>query len=144
MFGSLIKGLRIGMDLLLLLQKEEHILLSISKFLKLPLLSGSDGLNEFLTQLEAAVDSDFPKYQVNFWEELEPSCFSKCFCLNPVERYCITDTLHNLFPLTEPGFLFTFVHIILIFIISLDGNYSFTVSYGSRRNGKLIPITSYF
>lgn len=100
MFGSLVKGLRIGIDLLLLLQKEEHSLLTISKFLKLPLLSGSDGLNEFLTQLEAAVDSDFPKYQVNFWEELEPSCFSKYFCLNPVERYCITDTLCNLFPIT--------------------------------------------
>ncbi|GMY35996.1 DNA mismatch repair protein MSH7 isoform X2 [Fagus crenata] len=62
-FGSLVKGLRIGLDLLLLLQNEGHIISSLSKVFKLQMLSGSNGLNQFLTQFEAAVDSDFPKYQ---------------------------------------------------------------------------------
>ncbi|XP_052182487.1 DNA mismatch repair protein MSH7 [Diospyros lotus] len=62
-FGSLIKGLRVGMDLLILLQNERQIMLSFSKVLKLPALSGNDGLDKFLTQFEAAVESDFPNYQ---------------------------------------------------------------------------------
>ncbi len=65
-FGSLVKGLRIGLDLLLLLQNEGHIISSLSKVFNLQMLSGSNGLNQFLTQFEAAVDSDFPKYQVVF------------------------------------------------------------------------------
>ncbi|KAL5838399.1 hypothetical protein ACOSQ3_015568 [Xanthoceras sorbifolium] len=62
-FGSLVKGLRIGIDLLMLLQKEGHIALLLSKIFKLPLLNGSEGLDKFLTQFEAAVDSDLPNYQ---------------------------------------------------------------------------------
>ncbi|KAL3535766.1 hypothetical protein ACH5RR_004227 [Cinchona calisaya] len=62
-FGSLIKGLRIGMDLLLLLQKEGHMTSSLLKVLCLPLLIGNDGLDKFLAQFEAAIDSDFPNYQ---------------------------------------------------------------------------------
>ncbi|XP_050271725.1 DNA mismatch repair protein MSH7 [Quercus robur] len=62
-FGSLVKGLRIGLDLLMLLQNEGHIISSLSKVFKLPMLSGSNGLDQFLAQFEAAVDSDFPKYQ---------------------------------------------------------------------------------
>lgn len=65
-FGSLVKGLRIGLELLMLLQNEEHIISSLSKVFKLPMLSGSNGLDQFLAQFEAAVDSDFPKYQVMF------------------------------------------------------------------------------
>lgn len=65
-FGSLVKGLRIGLDLLMLLQNEGHIISSLSKVFKLPMLSGSNGLDQFLAQFEAAVDSDFPKYQVLF------------------------------------------------------------------------------
>lgn len=65
-FGSLVKGLRIGLDLLMLLQNEGHIISSLSKVFKLPMLSGSNGLDQFLAQFEAAVDSDFPKYQVMF------------------------------------------------------------------------------
>lgn len=58
------KGLRVGFDLLLLLEKERHVFALLSKIFKLPLLSGSDGLAQFLTQFEAAIDSDFPNYQV--------------------------------------------------------------------------------
>ncbi|KAK3210754.1 hypothetical protein Dsin_015460 [Dipteronia sinensis] len=61
-FGSLVKGIRIGIDLLMLLQKEGHIAL-LSKIFKIPMLNGSDGLDKFLTQFEAAVASDFPNYQ---------------------------------------------------------------------------------
>ncbi|KAJ8442394.1 hypothetical protein Cgig2_018650 [Carnegiea gigantea] len=62
-FGSLVKGLRVGMDLLILLQNEEHVNSLLSKILNLPVLSRDNGLNEFLKQFEAAIDSDFPKYQ---------------------------------------------------------------------------------
>ncbi|XAR53316.1 hypothetical protein NMG60_11021836 [Bertholletia excelsa] len=62
-FGSLVKGMRIAMDLLILLQNEGQVLLSLSKLLKLPVLCGSDGLDKFLCQFEAAVESDFPNYQ---------------------------------------------------------------------------------
>ncbi|KAF8393339.1 hypothetical protein HHK36_021581 [Tetracentron sinense] len=62
-FGTLVKGLRSGMDLLMILQKEENGILSLSIVVDLPMLSGSNGLDELLTQFEAAVDSDFPKYQ---------------------------------------------------------------------------------
>ncbi|XP_022749790.1 DNA mismatch repair protein MSH7-like isoform X2 [Durio zibethinus] len=62
-FGTLVKGLRTGMDLLKLLQKDADMLSPLSKVFKLPMLSGTDGLDEFLTQFEAAIDSDFPNYQ---------------------------------------------------------------------------------
>ncbi|XP_065851498.1 DNA mismatch repair protein MSH7 [Euphorbia lathyris] len=62
-FGSLVKGLRIGIDLLLLLQKEGQIMSLLSKNFKLPELNGSVGLDKFLTQFEAAIDSEFPNYQ---------------------------------------------------------------------------------
>ncbi|XVF88507.1 hypothetical protein PTKIN_Ptkin19aG0056500 [Pterospermum kingtungense] len=62
-FGTLVKGLRIGMDLLSLLQKDADMLHLLSKVFKFPMLSGTDGLDEFLTQFEAAIDSDFPDYQ---------------------------------------------------------------------------------
>ncbi|KAL2479725.1 DNA mismatch repair protein MSH7 [Abeliophyllum distichum] len=62
-FGQLVKGLRIGMELLMLLQKEGIMASSLSKVVYLPILSGSDGLDKFLSQFEAAVDSDFPDYQ---------------------------------------------------------------------------------
>ncbi|PON73319.1 DNA mismatch repair [Parasponia andersonii] len=62
-FGMLVKGLRVGFDLLLLLEKERHAFALLSKNFKLPLLRGSDGLDQFLTQFEAAIDSDFPNYQ---------------------------------------------------------------------------------
>lgn len=52
------------MDLLMLLQKEGHIALSLSKVFKLPVIDGSHDLNTFLAQFEAAIDSDFPNYQV--------------------------------------------------------------------------------
>ncbi|CAM8914652.1 unnamed protein product [Rhodiola kirilowii] len=62
-FGSLVKGLRIGMDLLVLLQQEGHLNFQFFKFLNVALLSGNDGLDKYLAQFEAAVDSDFPNYQ---------------------------------------------------------------------------------
>lgn len=52
------------MDLLMLLQKEEQLSSSLSKVFRLPVLHGNDGLHKFLTQFEAAIDSDFPNYQV--------------------------------------------------------------------------------
>ena len=64
MFGTLVKGLRFGLDLLTLLQKEGHIRRPLLKLFKIPSLSGSDGLDLYLKQFEAAVDSDFPNYQV--------------------------------------------------------------------------------
>ncbi|KAI5320446.1 hypothetical protein L3X38_040154 [Prunus dulcis] len=62
-FGTLVKGLRFGMDLLKLLQNEGHIIEPLSKVFTVPILSGSDGLDQYLSQFEAAVDSDFPNYQ---------------------------------------------------------------------------------
>ncbi|GAB4839197.1 DNA mismatch repair protein msh7 [Ancistrocladus abbreviatus] len=62
-FGTLVKGLRVAVDLLLTFQKEENLTSCLSKILDLPLHGGDDGLDKFLTQFEAAVDSDFPKYQ---------------------------------------------------------------------------------
>ncbi|KAH9604844.1 hypothetical protein KSS87_008848 [Heliosperma pusillum] len=61
-FGSLVKGLRLGLDLLVALQNE-HVMSLLLKILDLPELNGHDGLIEFLTQFEAAIDSDFPNYQ---------------------------------------------------------------------------------
>ncbi|XP_058111124.1 DNA mismatch repair protein MSH7 [Magnolia sinica] len=59
-FGTLVKGLRIGMELLVILQKEDYGISSLSKVLNLPLLSE---LDDVLTQFETAVDDSFPQYQ---------------------------------------------------------------------------------
>ncbi|XP_076949725.1 DNA mismatch repair protein MSH7-like [Bidens hawaiensis] len=64
-FGSLVKGLRVGMDLLMLLQKEDNVFSLFLKVFTLPMLSGTDGLDKFLTKFEAAVDGDFPNYQAH-------------------------------------------------------------------------------
>ncbi|XP_055825001.1 DNA mismatch repair protein MSH7 isoform X2 [Solanum dulcamara] len=61
-FGLLVKGLRIGLDLLRLLQKE-YLTSSLAKVVSLPVLDGDNGLDKFLTQFEAAIDSDFPNFQ---------------------------------------------------------------------------------
>lgn len=63
-FGTLIRGLRIGMQMLLLLQEHEIMTSSLSKVISLPILGGSEGIDKFLAQFEAAIDSDFPNYQV--------------------------------------------------------------------------------
>nr|GMC58803.1 DNA mismatch repair protein MSH7 isoform X2 [Ipomoea batatas] len=44
-------------------RKEEQLSSSLSKVFRLPVLHGNDGLHKFLTQFEAAIDSDFPNYQ---------------------------------------------------------------------------------
>ncbi|XP_050218036.1 DNA mismatch repair protein MSH7 isoform X2 [Mercurialis annua] len=62
-FGSLVKGLRTGMDLLLLLQKNDQLFSLLSNIFKLPELHGSAGLEKFLSQVVAAVDSEFPNFQ---------------------------------------------------------------------------------
>ncbi|KAL8507194.1 hypothetical protein ACS0TY_017922 [Phlomoides rotata] len=62
-FGSLVKGLRIGLHMLKFLQDDEVITVSLSKVVFLPVLSGSEGLDKSLSQFEAAIDSDFPNYQ---------------------------------------------------------------------------------
>ncbi|KAK4370225.1 hypothetical protein RND71_009700 [Anisodus tanguticus] len=63
-FGLLVKGLRIGLDLLRLLQKE-CLTSSLAKVVFLPVLDGDNRLDKFLTQFEAAIDSDFPNFQPN-------------------------------------------------------------------------------
>ncbi|XP_047949735.1 DNA mismatch repair protein MSH7 isoform X2 [Salvia hispanica] len=62
-FGSLVRGLRIGMEMLMLLQNDEIMTASLSKVITVPVLSGSGGLDEYLSQFEAAIDSEFPNYQ---------------------------------------------------------------------------------
>ncbi|KAL1563396.1 Mismatch repair protein msh3 [Salvia divinorum] len=62
-FGSLVRGLRIGMEMLMLLQNDEAMTASLSKVITVPVLSGSGGLDEYLSQFEAAIDSEFPNYQ---------------------------------------------------------------------------------
>lgn len=66
-FGSLVKGLRVGLDLLKLLHTGRHAVSSFKKFVKLPELGGDNGLENFLSQIEAAIDSDFPDYQVLYY-----------------------------------------------------------------------------
>ncbi|XP_010513514.1 PREDICTED: DNA mismatch repair protein MSH7-like [Camelina sativa] len=62
-FGQIVKGLRSGIDLLLALQKESNMMILLCKLCKLPVLVGKSGLELFLSQFEAAIDSDFPNYQ---------------------------------------------------------------------------------
>ncbi|XP_071726754.1 DNA mismatch repair protein MSH7 [Rutidosis leptorrhynchoides] len=62
-FVSLVKGLRVGLDLLMLLQREDGVISLLLKIFTLPTLSGDDGLDKFLTQFEASIDSDFPNTQ---------------------------------------------------------------------------------
>ncbi|CAH8326703.1 unnamed protein product [Eruca vesicaria subsp. sativa] len=62
-FGQLVKGFRSGIDLLLAVQKESIMRRLLCKFCKLPILEGKSGLELFLSQFEAAIDSDFPDYQ---------------------------------------------------------------------------------
>ncbi|XP_030472662.2 DNA mismatch repair protein MSH7 [Syzygium oleosum] len=63
LFGSLVKGMRTAVNLLMVLQEERNISSSLSKVFNIPLLGGNNGLDKYLTQFEAAIDSDFPKYQ---------------------------------------------------------------------------------
>ncbi|XP_030516396.2 DNA mismatch repair protein MSH7 isoform X2 [Rhodamnia argentea] len=62
-FGSLVKGMRTAVNLLMLLQEERNISSSLSKVFGIPVLGSNNGLDKYLTQFEAAIDSDFPKYQ---------------------------------------------------------------------------------
>ncbi|KAK4479162.1 hypothetical protein RD792_014673 [Penstemon davidsonii] len=62
-FGSLVRGMQIGMEILIFLQEYEVMITSLSKVVSIPKLSGSEGLVKFLVQFEAAIDSDFPNYQ---------------------------------------------------------------------------------
>ncbi|KAL4563948.1 hypothetical protein LXL04_027997 [Taraxacum kok-saghyz] len=64
-FGSLVKGLRVGLDLLKALQKQDKLFSLLLKIFSLPILIGNDGIDTFLAQFEAAVDSDFPNYQAH-------------------------------------------------------------------------------
>ncbi|KAH6803228.1 MUTS-like protein 7 [Perilla frutescens var. frutescens] len=70
-FGSLVRGLRIGMEMLMRLEKDEVITASLSKVVSLPVLSASKGLDKYLSQFEAAIDSEFPNYQDHNVTELE-------------------------------------------------------------------------
>lgn len=89
-FGTLVKGLRVGMDLLLLLQTEEHLSTPLLKVFKLPLFSGSDGLDKFLTQFEAAIDSDFPNYKVICFAHILSNMFILGFLFASLKN---TDTI---------------------------------------------------
>lgn len=59
-FGMLIKGLRVGIDLLSILQREDHGISALSKSVDIPTLSS---LGELIHQFEEAIDNDFPRYQ---------------------------------------------------------------------------------
>ncbi|KAJ0959752.1 hypothetical protein J5N97_000574 [Dioscorea zingiberensis] len=59
-FGSLLQGLRVAIDLLLILQREDHRISALSKFASLATLSELDKL---LKQFEAAMEDDFPNYE---------------------------------------------------------------------------------
>ncbi|EPS64990.1 hypothetical protein M569_09788, partial [Genlisea aurea] len=61
-FGSLVKGMRVGINMLLFLQTH-RVMASLSKFFTFPSLTGNGGLDNSLAQFEAAVDSDFSNYQ---------------------------------------------------------------------------------
>lgn len=70
-FESLVRGLRIGMDMLMLLQDDKVMTASLSKVVSVPLLSSGDGLDKYLSQFEAAIDSEFPNYQDHNVTDLE-------------------------------------------------------------------------
>lgn len=72
------KGFRSGIDLLLALQKESNMMSLLCKLCKLPILVGKSGLELFLSQFEAAIDSDFPNYQVHIY--LANSYLATKFC----------------------------------------------------------------
>ncbi|XXG56105.1 hypothetical protein AAC387_Pa03g3608 [Persea americana] len=96
-FGSLIKGLRIGLDLLTIFQKEDHGILSLSTVLNLPLPYGNNGLDVLLTQLEAAVDNDFPHYQDHDVKDSDAETLSiliKLFAEKVVQWSRIIDALN--------------------------------------------------
>ncbi|KAG8053162.1 hypothetical protein GUJ93_ZPchr0001g29498 [Zizania palustris] len=59
-FGMLVKGLRVGIDLLDVLQREDHGISALSKAVAIPTLSS---LQELIHQFEVAIDNDFPRYQ---------------------------------------------------------------------------------
>ncbi|KAK1396879.1 DNA mismatch repair protein MSH7 [Heracleum sosnowskyi] len=82
-FGSLVKGLRVGLDLLKLLHTGRHAISSLNTFVKLPELGGDDGIDKFLSQIEAAIDSDFPDYQDHNPNDSNPEILSilmELFC----------------------------------------------------------------
>lgn len=76
------KGFRSGIDLLLALQKESNMMSLLCKLCKLPILVGKNGLELFLSQFEAAIDSDFPNYQVPIY--LANSYFATKFLSLPI------------------------------------------------------------
>uniref|UniRef100_A0ACD5VFK2 Uncharacterized protein n=1 Tax=Avena sativa TaxID=4498 RepID=A0ACD5VFK2_AVESA len=59
-FGTLIKGLRVGIDLLSVLRREDHGISALSKSVDIPTLSS---LGELVHQFEEAINNDFPRYQ---------------------------------------------------------------------------------
>ncbi|KAJ3694148.1 hypothetical protein LUZ60_009628 [Juncus effusus] len=60
-FGTLVKGLRNGINLLNVLQRENHGILSLTKLVNsIPTLSE---LDKFVHKLEETLDTNFPKYQ---------------------------------------------------------------------------------
>lgn len=60
-FGMLIKGLRVGIDLLSALRRGDHGIPALSKSVDIPTLSS---LDELVHQFEEAIANDFPRYQV--------------------------------------------------------------------------------
>ncbi|GER26266.1 DNA mismatch repair protein MutS [Striga asiatica] len=75
-FGSLVRGLRNGIQMLMELQKHEIITSLLSKVISLPMLSGNEGLDISLRQFEAAVDSEFPGHQDHNLTDSEAETFS--------------------------------------------------------------------
>ncbi|CAA0806439.1 DNA mismatch repair protein MSH7 [Striga hermonthica] len=75
-FGSLVRGLRYGIQMLVELQKHEIMTSLLSKVISLPMLSGNEGLDISLRQFEAAVDSEFPDHQDHNLTDSEAETFS--------------------------------------------------------------------
>ncbi|XP_011078349.1 DNA mismatch repair protein MSH7 isoform X2 [Sesamum indicum] len=75
-FGSLVRGLRIGIEMLMLMQKHGLLSTSLSRVVSLPMLSGNEGLDQSLAQFEAAIDSDFSNYQDHNVTDLEAETLS--------------------------------------------------------------------
>ncbi|KAL0345263.1 UNVERIFIED_CONTAM: DNA mismatch repair protein MSH7 [Sesamum radiatum] len=75
-FGSLVRGLRIGIEMLMLMQNHGLLSTSLSRVVSLPMLSGNEGLDQSLAQFEAAIDSDFSNYQDHNVTDLEAETLS--------------------------------------------------------------------
>ncbi|XP_078439569.1 MUTS homolog 7 [Wolffia australiana] len=72
--GHLVKGLRVGADLLALLLEEGRRIPSLVKILNCPLMQQFE---EFIREIESAVDSSFPRFQDHSVEEGDAEAYGQ-------------------------------------------------------------------